>query len=160
MTKLIFIALLLIVSTKSIYGQGRNENISQKDSIELIKAWNIFKNELVRKDINALKLLSSKVVSGKCIFMPIYPNCNSFSAPDKLLVLFFKEMFPSCRRIILTDKYHIAVFSSIKDKDMKIKYPTQFQIWFTSKTEPGYQFAFIFEKIAGKFKFSGLDRIP
>ncbi|TSD67518.1 hypothetical protein FFF34_009050 [Inquilinus sp. KBS0705] len=159
MKKLIFIALLLIVSIKSI-AQGGNDNISQRDSIELIKAWNVFKKELFSKDINALKLLSSKIVSGKCMLMPIDPNCNSLTSPDKLLGLFFKEMFPSCRRIILTDKYHLAVYSSIKDKDMKIKYPTQFQIWFTSKSEPGYQFAFIFEKIAGKFKFSGLDRMP
>ncbi len=159
MKKFIFIALLL-VSTQSIYGQGGNENISQKDSVELVKAWNIFKKELFRKDINALKLLSSKMVFGQCMFMPIEHNCNTFSSPNNLLGLFFKEMFPSNREIIRRDRYRISVYSSIKNKDIKIKYPTQFQIWFTHKSVPGYQFAFIFEKIAGKFKFSGLDRIP
>ena len=159
MKKIILIALLLTVFTKS-FAQVGNDNISQKDSIKLIKTWNIFKKVLLRKDINALKLLSSKLVSGKCIFMPIHSNCNSFTSPDKLLGLFYKEMFPSFRRIILTDKYHIAVYSSIKDKDMKIKYPTQFEIWFTIKSSPGFQFAFTFEKVAGNFKFSGLDSIP
>jgi len=158
--KNLFLGLVLLVSIKPIYGQVGNENISHKDSIELNKAWKRFQRELYLKDINALKLLSCKKVSGHCIFEPVSVNCQPYSPPDKLLALFFKDMFPQNRAIILINKYKIVVYSSIKDKAMKIKYPAQFQIWFTNNSEPGYQFAFIFEKMKGRFKFSGLDSIP
>lgn len=160
MKTLIFIALLWSVSTMAIYGQAGNEKIGVKDSVELVKAWNRFKKQLFLKDINALKSLSRKKVFGECLLLPIDANCSPFSSPNKLLSLFFEEMYSGCRGIILADKKKIVVYSSIKDKAMKIKYPTQFQIWFTNKSEPGFQFAFVFNKIAGKFKFAGLDRVP
>jgi hypothetical protein len=158
--KNIFSALVLLVFMKPFHVQSQSENLSHKDSIQLTKSWKIFKKELILKNLNTLKLLSCKRVSGNCIYTPFSDDCHPFSSPDKLLRLFYKKMFSQNRAVILLNKYNIYVYSSLKDNAMKTKYPTQFQIWFTNKSEPGYQFAFIFKKVKGKFKFAGLDQIP
>ncbi|MHB8209391.1 MAG: hypothetical protein ACYDDY_18515 [Mucilaginibacter sp.] len=158
--KNLFVALILLVLTNQTHAQVGNENISYKDSIKLTKTWRQFKHELYLKDIRRLRSISCKKVSGLCILEPININCNTYSSPDKLFSRFYKEMFPAVGAIIFKGNYKIAVYSSIKDKAMKIKHPTQYQIWFVNNSEPGNQFAFIFEKITEKFKFCGLDQIP
>jgi len=156
----LFLALALLTSIKATYGQVGNENINHKDSIALSKTWEGFKRKLFLKDINSLKSISCKQVFGNCILKPISENCQPYGSSNRLFTLFYREMFPQNRSIILTDKYKIVVYSSIKDGTMNVKHPTQFQIWFTNNSKPGSQFAFVFERIKGKFKFSGLDAIP
>lgn len=129
----LLLIIVLSISIKPIYGQSGlgNTNISRKDSIELTKTWKIFKKELYLKDINALNLLSLKKVYGHCMFEPININCQPYSSSNKLLALFFHETFSGDSAIILKNEYKIVVYSSIKDRAMKTKYPTQFSIWFT-----------------------------
>jgi len=159
--KSIFLGLIILITlTSSVYGQEGNVNISYKDSIELIKTWKKFKEELFAKDVYNLKLLSRKEVIGEYLFEPINSNYKPYILIDTLLKHFFQQQFSGLSPIILKNNYKIVVYSSLKDKKEKEKGLTQYQIWFTRYSEPGFQFAFIFERIKGKFKFYGLTSVP
>ena len=158
----ILLAILLITLAAPAYAQVGNMKLGNKDSVKLVKTWKRFKKDLKDKNVPDLKLISRKQVCGDLIFQRHDPSTigSPYSSIDKLLADFFEQVYDILLPHIIEDKYRISVYSSVKDKRMKKKYPTEYGLWFPVNSEPGFDFAFVFVKINGKFLFDGVDQIP